>query len=79
MYNILRAYANFDKEVGYTQGMNYVVAGIIYNLYPDKNVFENIFGTKTCIHFNLSLLESYGTENPNYEEMGFWTIMHIDQ
>lgn len=32
----LRAYANYDNEVGYVQGMNYIVAALLYNLNVDK-------------------------------------------
>ena len=55
--------------------MNYVVAGIYYNLYPDK--YEDIFGKNNFNIFNISL-ESYGEENPNYEEICFWIFVHIN-
>lgn len=35
IYNILTAYAQSDKELGYTQGMNFLV-GIIYVAVQDE-------------------------------------------
>lgn len=37
LQRVLRAYANFDGEVGYTQGMNFIVAGLIYCLNPNND------------------------------------------
>ena len=36
------AYANFDPEVGYTQGMNYIVGALLLCLNPtnDKDILE---------------------------------------
>ena len=44
LQRVLRAYANFDGEVGYTQGMNFIVAGLIYCLNPNNDK-ESIDGT----------------------------------
>lgn len=30
LYNVLMAYANFDPEVGYVQGINYIVAMLLF-------------------------------------------------
>ena len=35
LFNILLAYANYDNEVGYVQGMNYIVALLLFYL-PDQ-------------------------------------------
>lgn len=32
LYNVLKAYANFDMEIGYCQGINYLAALFILNL-----------------------------------------------
>ena len=50
--NILRAYSNYDKEIGYTQGMNFIVAAIFLNIHPDK--YEDV-------------AESFGEKDPDYE------------
>lgn len=31
LFRILRAYSHYDKEVGYTQGMNFIAACLLYN------------------------------------------------
>lgn len=35
LYNVLKAYANYDNEVGYVQGMNYIV-GLLLFYIPDE-------------------------------------------
>lgn len=40
IFNVLRAYANHDPDVGYVQGMNHLVATLAYNLHPSK--YQNI-------------------------------------
>ena len=35
MYNVLKAYANYDNEVGYVQGINYI-AGILLFYISDE-------------------------------------------
>lgn len=30
LFNVLKAYANYDNEVGYVQGLNYVVGLMLY-------------------------------------------------
>mmetsp|Transcript_26703 Transcript_26703/g.23657 ORF Transcript_26703/g.23657 Transcript_26703/m.23657 type:complete len:111 (+) Transcript_26703:421-753(+) len=36
LLNILLAYSNFDPEVGYTQGMNFLVATLIYHVHLEQ-------------------------------------------
>jgi hypothetical protein len=36
MYNVLRAYAAFDPEVGYSQGMNFLVGMLLTYLSPPE-------------------------------------------
>jgi len=37
LYNVLKAYANYDNEVSYVQGMNYI-AGIMLYYIPDEEL-----------------------------------------
>lgn len=37
MFRVLKAYANYDKEIGYTQGMNFIVAALLYCLNPNND------------------------------------------
>ena len=36
LYNVLKAYANYDQEVNYVQGMNYIV-GLLLLYIPDED------------------------------------------
>ena len=46
LYNVLKAYASYDNEVGYVQGMNYIVAFFLFYL-PDPADEERVFW---CLH-----------------------------
>ena len=39
LYNVLMAYANFDQEVGYVQGINYIVAILLFYIQDEELVF----------------------------------------
>ena len=39
LYNVLIAYANYDNEVGYVQGMNYITALLIFYIKDEEQVF----------------------------------------
>ena len=39
LYNVLNAYANFDEEVGYCQGMNFITAMLLFNIIDEEDVF----------------------------------------
>eukprot|EP00330_Aristerostoma_sp_ATCC50986_P007331 CAMPEP_0114585268 /NCGR_PEP_ID=MMETSP0125-20121206/8877_1 /TAXON_ID=485358 ORGANISM="Aristerostoma sp., Strain ATCC 50986" /NCGR_SAMPLE_ID=MMETSP0125 /ASSEMBLY_ACC=CAM_ASM_000245 /LENGTH=188 /DNA_ID=CAMNT_0001780307 /DNA_START=390 /DNA_END=953 /DNA_ORIENTATION=+ len=56
--NILRAYANLDPEVGYTQGMNYIVGHLVLILHPSN--------------FVKSKYRYYDRYNDIWEENAFW-------
>ena len=43
LYNVLKAYANYDQEVNYVQGMNYIV-GLLLLYIPDE---DQVFW---CLH-----------------------------
>jgi hypothetical protein len=32
LYNVLKAYANLDPEIGYCQGMNFIAAMLLLNI-----------------------------------------------
>lgn len=58
---VLRAYSHFDKEIGYTQGMNFIAGSLLMLLNPDneKELQEVFFIDK------------------EYEENIFWILVHI--
>jgi hypothetical protein len=39
LYNILKAYSVYDPQVGYCQGMNFIVLIILINIYSQKKAF----------------------------------------
>lgn len=36
LFNVLKAYSNFDNEVGYVQGMNYIVAMLLFYIQDEE-------------------------------------------
>ena len=40
LYNILKAYANYDNEVGYVQGINFLVGLLLFYIPDDE---ETVF------------------------------------
>lgn len=56
--SVLVAYANFDKQIGYTQGMNIIVACILYNIsQSDFNKLDK--QEEHCFWLFTVLLEQY--------------------
>lgn len=39
LFNVLRAYYALDPEVGYTQGMNFIVAILLMNIHDEEDSF----------------------------------------
>ena len=39
LFNVLKAYANYDKEVSYVQGLNYIVGLLLYYIEDEEQVF----------------------------------------
>ena len=39
LFNVLKAYANYDAEIGYIQGMNYIAALMLYYIDDEETVF----------------------------------------
>ncbi len=35
LLRVLRAYANFDRDIGYTQGMNVIAGALLIILHPE--------------------------------------------
>eukprot|EP01017_Pseudomicrothorax_dubius_P018759 TRINITY_DN206_c0_g1_i14.p1 TRINITY_DN206_c0_g1~~TRINITY_DN206_c0_g1_i14.p1 ORF type:complete len:126 (-),score=19.15 TRINITY_DN206_c0_g1_i14:400-777(-) len=67
--NVLRAVANYDKEIGYTQGMNFVAASLLHGLArsihlspyddPDEVLGTTAFWIMVYINFELNWRELY--------------------
>ena len=36
LFNVLKAYANYDKEVAYVQGLNYIVGLLLYYIEDEE-------------------------------------------
>lgn len=39
LFNILLAYANYDSQIGYVQGMNYIAAMLLMHIQDEEKVF----------------------------------------
>jgi hypothetical protein len=39
LFNVLKAFSNFDNEVGYVQGMNYIVGLMLFYIRDEEQVF----------------------------------------
>ena len=39
LYNVLLAYANYDSQIGYVQGMNYIAGMLLMHIQDDEKVF----------------------------------------
>ena len=39
LYNVLLAYSNYDNEVGYVQGMNYLAGILLFYISDEEKVF----------------------------------------
>lgn len=44
LFNVLKAYANYDTEVGYVQGLNYIVALLLFYIPDEESVFWCLIG-----------------------------------
>ena len=42
LFNILKAYSNYNKKIGYAQGMNFIVAKLIVFFKNEKDAFINL-------------------------------------
>jgi len=39
LYNVLLAYCNYDSQIGYVQGMNYVAGMLLMHIQDEEKVF----------------------------------------
>lgn len=39
LYNVLLAYANYDSQIGYVQGMNYIAGMLLMHIQDEEKVF----------------------------------------
>ena len=39
LYNVLLAYSNYDSQIGYGQGMNYIAGMLLMHIQDDEKVF----------------------------------------
>ena len=39
LFNVLLAYANYDTQIGYVQGLNYIAAMLLMHIQEEENVF----------------------------------------
>lgn len=39
LYNVLLAYTNYDSQIGYVQGMNYIAAMLLIHIQDEEKVF----------------------------------------
>ena len=39
LYNVLKAYASYDNEVGYVQSLNYIVGVFLFYIPDEEQVF----------------------------------------
>ena len=63
LYNVLTSYSNFNKKIGYAQGLNFIVANSIFLFKNEENVFLFLDGL-------INRFEMYnylGIENQNLE------------
>ena len=68
MRNVLIAYSNFNSEIGYAQGMNIIVACILYNrtLTDLERLYEK---EESCFWLFVSLLENYNIKTCFFNKM----------
>lgn len=64
LFNILRAYANHDTELGYVHGMNFIVGKLLIIMEPDN--------------YGDSELKYFQKFEENFEEKIFWILVHIN-
>lgn len=55
LFNVLRAFANYDEEVGYCQGMTNIVATIL--MYCEEEVIKTIVKSHHSMNIHLIFLE----------------------
>ena len=59
LYNILTAYSNYNKLIGYTQGLNFIAATGIYIFKTEEEVFLFL----DCINYRFNLEKNLSIQN----------------
>lgn len=83
--NVLIAYSNFDKDVGYVQGLNFIVGSILYNIHHRN--FKNLrYSYGRDIKELNYIAKNINQINSDYEEfkdngvieaLTFWIVIYI--
>jgi aarF domain-containing kinase len=71
LYNVLRAYANCDKEVSYCQGMNFIVAFLL--IVSDFNEVDTLYMMMFLFMFNKTNLGIRGFFMNNFPLLNLYT------
>ena len=66
LHNILNAYANYNNEIGYAQGLNFLVGHLIFSIDEEEKVFLFIDG----LIRKFKLKNLIGVSNSLSEKMG---------
>ena len=61
LYHILTAYSNFNKNIGYTQGLNFLAANIIY--FFEDEIDEFVFLDAILLKFNFDKILDKNLDN----------------
>eukprot|EP00354_Favella_ehrenbergii_P002165 CAMPEP_0170477520 /NCGR_PEP_ID=MMETSP0123-20130129/18770_1 /TAXON_ID=182087 /ORGANISM="Favella ehrenbergii, Strain Fehren 1" /LENGTH=181 /DNA_ID=CAMNT_0010749311 /DNA_START=933 /DNA_END=1475 /DNA_ORIENTATION=- len=75
LYNVLKAYANYDNEVGYVQGINYLV-GLFLFYIPDE---ETVFWCLLQLMQKRNWREVYTNEFPKMRELTRFLEHRLEQ
>lgn len=75
LYNVLKAYANYDNEVGYVQGINYLV-GLFLFYIPDE---EKVFWCLLQLMQKRNWREVYTQNFPKMKELTGFLEHQMDQ
>ena len=62
LFNVLKAYSNYNKKIGYAQGMNFIVAKLIIFYNNEKQSFLNLDALFTKLNFSEVIGISNGLE-----------------
>lgn len=57
LFNILLAYANYDSQVGYVQGMNYIAAMLLMHIQEEESVFWCLIYLLSRINWRMIYME----------------------
>ena len=52
LFNVLKAYSNYNKKIGYVQGMNFIVAKLILFFQNEKDIFIQLDSLVNKLNFS---------------------------